>query len=590
MHSTAFRPAAIVTRMSFPRWIPACLTLLLPWPAGLVLAQAPTSNVMGNGGFERATRTDDNLWDGVDGDGNLAVPTFSARVLTEGSALGSLAMPGSVAVADLNADGKRDLLVASPNGYFFYYQNRGTPAEPRFTNAEVLPIFLSASPVVRDIYHAFGHERDHDRFCPRICLADWRKRGTLDLLVGNFLGELLFVPNTGAARQPVFSQPAVLDRARVQTDDRNRLWANLLSPAAADWNNDGKLDVLTGEGTYSANAIRLLENIGGEVPKFTETKRSRIAYGDGREQLIPAVADINGDGNPDLLVADRSGEIGVYLNPGAPGPGVELKRVATISFGGASKLPGLVAPCGADLNGDGLFDLVLGLPNGRIAVAYNTGTRTQPEFGAWREINGEDRLKRNVRVSTDWETDSNAELGNGLAYFQIVNAQEDPASEPPEGANCLKVGYWPPAAGGVFPFPDGGIPQSIPHFLLVHPFRAKIGQTYKVSFKVKASGMEKCHVAFDHYQESFTGALKLERGERGEGVREGKQVREEVRITNEFTPSSSWSTVEKSLNLRYKSPELKDQTEMEGSFIIDCSARSRSSVMYIDDIRIVPQG
>lgn len=564
---------------------------MLVWSTALAAAaaEAPApANALENGGFESPTRTIDNVWDGVDGDGNLATPTFSARVLTEGSALGSLAMPPSIAAADLTGEGKLDLLVAAPTGFYFYYKNVGTAKEPKFTNAEILPLFLSTSPVVRDNYHPFLHERDADRFCPRISLADWRRRGVLDLLVGNFLGEILFVPNTGAIHRPVFAQPVSLDKARLPTDDHNRLWGNLFSPVAADWNGDGKLDVLLGEGTYSANSIHLLENFGGDVLKFTDAGRSIVAYGDGREHLIPTTADFNGDGIPDLLVADRSGEIGVYLNPGPPKPGVELKRASTISFGGTSTLPGLVAPCAADLNGDGLFDLILGFPDGRLAVAYNTGSKTQPSFGAWQEIKGEDRLKRNVRIPADWELLTSPELGNGLAYFRVVNAQEDPQSEPPEGANCLKAGYWPPVTGGVFALPETGIPQGSLHFLMVHPFHAKVGTNYKVSFKVKGSGMEKCNWRFDHYEEFYSGALKLERGERGEAVREGKKVNEEVKIFNPFTPGANWSTVQRTFNVRFKSPELKDKTAMDGHFIIDFFAHDLSSVLYVDDIQIVP--
>lgn len=573
--------------MWFPRW----LYVGLPFLASLAAlrAQAPRVNALSNGGFESPTRTVDNLWDGVDGDGYLATPTYSAWVLTEGAALGNLPMPPSVAVADLNGDGKPDLLAASPTGYYFYYQNRGTATEPKFRDAEVLPIFLSSSLAPRDYYHAFLQDRDTDRYCPRIAVADWRKRGVLDLLVGNFLGEFLFVPNGGTARQPVFAQPAAVDKSLIQTDDRNRLWGNLFAPVAADWNNDGKLDVITGEGTYSANSIRLLENIGGETPKFSNARRSVIAYGDGREHLIPTVADFNGDGFPDLLVADRSGEIGVYLNPGAPKPGVELKRVSTVSFGGTSRLPGLVAPCAADLNGDGLFDLVMGLPSGRIAVAYNTGSRTEPSFGAWQELKGEDRLKRTVRTPPDWECYTSAELGNGPAYFAVVNAQDDSGSEPPEGANCIKAGSWAPAGGGIFAYPDTGIPQALQHYYLVHPLRLQINKPYTIRFKMKGAGMEKARWGFDYFEDSFTGALKMERGDRGEGVREGGHVQEHVELYTDFTPGSGWATVEKTLTARFKNAALKDRTEMNGHLVIDFYARNLSSVLYLDDFQVFPQ-
>ena len=185
---------------------------------------------------------------------------------------------------------------------------------------------------------------------------NWRHTGLLDFMVGNYYGEVFFLPNSGNARQPQYRWPGDLEKLRVQTNDQGRNWANLLSPVAYDWNGNGRLDLLTGEGTYSANTIHLLENVGSsDTPKFSSApgKHTHLAYGDGREQLIPTVADYNGDGKPDLLVADRTGEVGVYLNTDKPGD--ELKRAATITFGSTTKLPGLCSLFAADYNGDGTF-------------------------------------------------------------------------------------------------------------------------------------------------------------------------------------------------------------------------------------------
>ena len=347
--------------------------------------------------------------------------------------------------------------------------------------------------------------------------------------------------------------------------------------------------MITGEGTYSANAIHLLENTGSELPKFGDAGHTRIAFGDGREHLIPTIADCNGDGFPDLIVADRSGEIGIYLNPGAPKPGVELKRSSTISFGGSSKLPGLVSPTAADLNGDGLFDLVLGMPNGRIAVAYNTGTKTQPAFGAWRELKGVDRLKRTVRVPSDWETRSTTEFGNALAYWQVVGANEDKDSAPPEGANCIKAGYWPVPSGGLFPMPDSNIPQSIAHFFLIHPLTLQTNKNYKISFKAKGSGIEKAKFTFQHLEEGYTGEVKVTRGDRGEAQRAGSRVTENVVFSTEFSPGSSWGSYEKTINIHLKNAALQDRTEVAGDFFIEFNAKSRSSTLYVDDIQVIPQ-
>ena len=409
-------------------------------------ADAPPVNILTNPGFEGATRAVDNLWDGVDSDGYLDGFKFSAQVVTDRGNLGALAMPPAVALADLNGDGRPDLITADPTGYFRFYPNHGTATAPRFTSAELMPFFISSTFKPRK--HVWDSTlADAYRYCPRFALADWRQSGVLDLLVCNYFGETLFLPNSGTVKQPVFRQPSgpggVLS-ARLVTSEKEPFWGNLFAPAAADLFHDGHLDLLVGEGTYSANSIHLLRNAAtGGMPKFGDAQHTQIVYGDGREQLMPTVVDYDGDGNLDLLVADRSGEVGVYLNPGKPKPsGMEFKRAATLSFGGRSKLPGLCSIYAADFNGDGLFDLIFGLSTGHIAVALNTGTKTNPSFGPIEELKGEDRYGRNIVLPESWNVTTHSEYGNALAYITVVDAQTDPASQPAEGTHCIKAGYW----------------------------------------------------------------------------------------------------------------------------------------------------
>ena len=104
------------------------LSLLVPEAHS---AGSTVTNLLSNGGFEDGTHTVDNLWDGVDSDGYLAVFRFSAQVVTDRGTIGALAMPPSVALVDLNGDGKPDLLTADPTGYFRFYPNHGTATAPR---------------------------------------------------------------------------------------------------------------------------------------------------------------------------------------------------------------------------------------------------------------------------------------------------------------------------------------------------------------------------------------------------------------------------------------------------------------------------
>jgi hypothetical protein len=74
---------------------------------------------------------------------------------------------------------------------------------------------------------------------------------------------------------------------------------NANSVAVADVNGDGKLDILVAN-VNSGTVGVLLGNGDG-------TFQTAITYGSGGEFVISvAVADINGDGKPDLVVAARA--------------------------------------------------------------------------------------------------------------------------------------------------------------------------------------------------------------------------------------------------------------------------------------------
>ncbi len=554
--------------------------------------RAAGENVISNGGFEDPTTAEDNLWDGVDSGGYLSGFRYSARALSEKKSFDGVAMPPSVAFVDLNGDGKPDLITADPTGYFRFYPNVGTAKEPRFKSGEIMPFFVSTAFHPREHTWSDNENQDHWRFCPRFALADWRHTGVLDFLIGNYYGEMLFIPNAGTSKQPIFRQPAKgAEGARISTSEKNRFWANLLAPAAADLNGNGRMDLVVGEGTYSADAIHLIENTGaGDAPKFTDAKHTKIAFGDGREHLIPTVVDYDGDGNLDLLVADRSGEIGVYLNPGKGKTDTEFKRVSTLSFGGKTKLPGLVAPYAADFNGDGLFDLIMGLPNGHIAVALNTGTKGHPAFGPLQDLRGEDVLGRNVKPPKNWSVNTFSIYGNALAYFTVVDATDDPASKPPEGSHCLKASYWQ-VPSETFAIPAEGAPGALKHFVLTSArMNLEQNKTYLVSFKVKNSGMKDLHYGFNGRFMGVPPTTKVERGERGELKNHDAFADEQTHEGRNFEAGSDWTTITGSVTPHYKNPNLKDLPLSTGNFEIEFWANNTSNVIYFDDISLVKQG
>ncbi|MEQ1860484.1 MAG: VCBS repeat-containing protein [Chthoniobacteraceae bacterium] len=533
---------------------------------------APGGNAVINGTFLKF-KGQENLWDGVDAQGFLAGNAVGAYAVTESGRIGTLAMPMTAHFTDMNGDKLPDLVSCDPSGILRVHFNSGTPTAPKFTHAEVVPLFPPQ--VAKDDkwdrgWWTWPHS------IPKITLFDWRKRGTLDLFFGNYTGDVVMVDNTGSATEPAFAQPTTYAKARVPIGEKP--WGNLLAPCVYDWNKDGKPDMLIGEGSYSANAVYVLLNqSNGSEPKFTD-ERHYLCYGDGREQLVPTVVDYNADGEPDVIVGDRLGTVGVYLNPGKWKPGTELPLAQLITFGTVQKLGVGVAPHVCDFNGDGLFDLMLGKSNGRVAIALNTGTKTEPKFGAATEIKGVNMWSNDMRLPDNWTVDPGNTRGNLYAYTSV---QEETT---PGGGKVLKSGYYPTPNKVIkmvplgvdgadstdffrywwdqwYPISSGwaGSTRTTESFLIrQNLIPLKVGATYQLSFKVRGTTIKEgvATVAYLGANENVPTKFAANSGGRGSKALKD-EAHEEIHEVEKFTSSAQWKTVEKTFSVRFRDKSIK---------------------------------
>jgi hypothetical protein len=115
--------------------------------------------------------------------------------------------------------------------------------------------------------------------------------------------------------------------------------------AVADLNGDGKLDVVVGNTVEAGGVGVLLGNGDG-------TFQPVVLYNDGKyfTAVSIAIADVNGDGKPDIVVANDESEIVIFLGNGDG----TFQDPLNFPSGGLS-----TAIAVADVNGDGVPDLIV---------------------------------------------------------------------------------------------------------------------------------------------------------------------------------------------------------------------------------------
>jgi hypothetical protein len=635
-------------------------TLIAIFSASAVFAQ---TNLIQNPSFERSTRTA-NVWAGISGSGIINAPTEEANVLGADGKIGQQTMPVSVSAGDLNGDGLNDIAIMDGQGFLRVHFNTGTKQEPKFGPAEFSSLLLNPAPLkLSAIETEDPKEKDKDKAKPtptprstprpaalkpgmpqppvlseyqiyqlrrvqRINLADLSRSGKLDLLVGNYAGDVLLIPNSGGGNRPDFRTPATYESAVLQKGFER--WGNVFAPYAVDWDKDNKMDLLIGEGSYSANSIHIFPGKGIGRPSLEPDDRSVLAYGMGLEQLSPCVVDYNGDGNNDLLVAERGGRVAVYLGKGGPfKPGEPLPFDSFITIDGAPQAlpPNTPAPepgssldpmdamkatnllnagggCtidAADYNGDGLFDMVFGKRSGRVAIAINQGTATQPKFKAPVDVKVEDEEKP-MLMPSGWDVDFGYGRGNYGGYITAV--KNDPANssgsssvQPPEGASFLEAGYLKLDYKGM---PQPTLPKpneddskviKVPNIFtfsqqLTNPL--KVGKTYILSFKVKGAQINngRANLIYRGTKKLGTGEI-ISKGERGDVKRDLKVVEETQVDSVTYTGGSNWVDVKKEITVKFDDKELADIPETRDSFLrFVFQLTPGSGIAQFDDIKL----
>lgn len=239
--------------------------------------------------------------------------------------------PLDVAVGDLNGDGRMDVVVAAS----------GAPSVMVFTQT-------STGTFNAPVSYAVGGDPQ------AVTVADLDGNGRADIAVATTANTVSVLLQTGAG---VFAS-AVDYATGVQP----------IAIKAADLNGDGKLDLLTAN--YGAAISPGTQGLSVLLQGAVGTFAAPVHYTTDYRATAVAVGDLNADGRPDVVVTCEG-------LPGYPGAVSVLLQSGTTAgtLLAAVNYTGTYGPMGvalADMNGDGRPDLVLA--DGDIVVRLNSAT------------------------------------------------------------------------------------------------------------------------------------------------------------------------------------------------------------------------
>ena len=244
--------------------------------------------------------------------------------------------------ADLDGDGDLDLLIANKldpedtrTSRLFYFENVGSPEVPSFQQRDHLPLFT--------MYH----------YAP--ALGDLDGDGDLDMLVGTWNKGVALYSNFGTPEEPDF---VLQDTTLIKLTRGSNS-----TPTLTDIDGDGDLDLFIGESSGELNFYR---NVGTPQAFSFELVTDRFGEIDAGRRSYPTFADIDGDGDEDLLLGREQGGVLLYRRNGS---GTDPTFVHDPNF--TLRLPNYATPTLVDIDADGDLDVFSGGLSGGLVFFEN---------------------------------------------------------------------------------------------------------------------------------------------------------------------------------------------------------------------------
>jgi uncharacterized protein (DUF2141 family) len=145
--------------------------------------------------------------------------------------------------------------------------------------------------------------------------------------------------------------------------------------AVGDLDGDGNPDILVGNSAGDVLYIPFLAILLGGTPVANPFGLANVGI-----YAVPALADLDADGDLDALVGNGAGALLFFRNTGTAAAPAFAPPV-TNPFG-LVPAGGFIAPALGDLDGDGDLDAFVGSGNGDTEFFRNSGSAAEPAFAA----------------------------------------------------------------------------------------------------------------------------------------------------------------------------------------------------------------
>lgn len=267
---------------------------------------------------------------------------------------------------DVNIDALQDLVV-TPNSpsvgsnflNILYYKNVGTPQNAVFEFQQrdfIQNTMIDCGSASRPVFY------------------DYNQDGLMDILIGNDRyktssssedADLTLYKNTGTPTEPMYELVTRTYLDLKNLFDNPRITS--VHPAFGDLDGDGDKDLLLGD--YEGKVHFFINNVTGGGPAQFDLTLPNYNNIDVGAMAMPFMADLDYDGDLDLIIGEQMGNLNYYENKGTPSQPTFSSNPDNATFGNIDVNPicctGYAAPF-FYRNQNNEWELLIGMEKGNV--------------------------------------------------------------------------------------------------------------------------------------------------------------------------------------------------------------------------------